>query len=504
MKLVKYFTLLIPSIYSFPNKFCNFDEILSYNRQNSRSVRSLNNKLATTKSRKKLQGDISTWDNAALRPIKWKLKTTNIPRTTYPDGLTPFQEIKNNLEIAFNLWGNRSNINFMYVDSHAGSEISISFEKRKHHCNLAFLGPGGAVAHAFPPGYRDFYNSLDGDLHFDIDENWEWKIKALKYMEEYDYLEWIEYTNGRYRYPDELGNYYKINEFGEKDMRSSAHRMMPNLKSSSSSKTKIQEEEFGKKSRKRRSDRTKFYRFRRPINYHPRLVNANSEKLLINKNSPETYNSANSNWIKSNSLEPTQSVNSEINPSLINSFANLQSNINNPYNKFYRRGLLKKEVIPNPNKVPGLPFITSYENTTTINMMYTAIHEVGHTLGLIHSSSNKSIMFAFIDQSEFIKIFDPIDPKIPEIDHKKLIRMYGKRPGSEKLPNLGSAQSPTWPGDSGHTNSKSNGFNISSIFTPVVISGLVSVWIIVILVIIGCKIYKNKNDKMTAGHAVVT
>ena len=68
-----------------------------------------------------------------------------------------------------------------------------------------------------------------------------------------------------------------------------------------------------------------------------------------------------------------------------------------------------------------------YDDIQPMKLMYTAIHEIGHSLGLIHSFSNDSIMYGFMEQGSFIKRFDPENPIIPEMDYMSLINIYGAR-----------------------------------------------------------------------------
>lgn len=60
--------------------------------------------------------------------------------------------------------------------------IRIGFGRHYHHvgedCNYPFDGNWGTLAHAFSPGY---YWEIDGDVHFDTDENWTYRKNSNAY-----------------------------------------------------------------------------------------------------------------------------------------------------------------------------------------------------------------------------------------------------------------------------------------------------------------------------------
>ena len=199
------------------------------------------------------------WDNAYYKPVKWKLRQKNIPITYYINQNqrqkqnsstestesdsefyeypSPYEEVLATLKTAFNLWSQTAKINFQLVNQNQAAEIVISFESRRHDCSKNLDGKGGALGHAYPPGMRGFYGNLDGDIHFDIEEPWTFKVRALKYMKENDYEQWVSYMNGRQPEQSTSMGRYDL-EYQARNQQSAK----ASTTSASSSKTKINEE----------------------------------------------------------------------------------------------------------------------------------------------------------------------------------------------------------------------------------------------------------------------
>ncbi|CAL8075009.1 unnamed protein product [Orchesella dallaii] len=72
---------------------------------------------------------------------------------------------------AFNVWSDYARLRFIDLqrENRDDVDISISFGSGHHGDSYPFDGSGGVLAHAFFPYNHD---SLGGDIHFDLDENW--------------------------------------------------------------------------------------------------------------------------------------------------------------------------------------------------------------------------------------------------------------------------------------------------------------------------------------------
>ncbi|KAL0014792.1 hypothetical protein SO802_001861 [Lithocarpus litseifolius] len=65
---------------------------------------------------------------------------------------------------AFREWAKISNFTFQLTGDVSNADLILGFHRGDHGDGLPFDGPGGHLAHAFPP--------TNGRLHYDADENW--------------------------------------------------------------------------------------------------------------------------------------------------------------------------------------------------------------------------------------------------------------------------------------------------------------------------------------------
>ncbi|KAL0459160.1 UNVERIFIED_CONTAM: Metalloendoproteinase 1 [Sesamum latifolium] len=73
-------------------------------------------------------------------------------------------DVNNPILHATQMWASVSHFTFTYTPHYDRADIKISFEFGDHGDGQPFDGPGGILAHAFPP--------TDGRLHYDGDEKW--------------------------------------------------------------------------------------------------------------------------------------------------------------------------------------------------------------------------------------------------------------------------------------------------------------------------------------------
>ncbi|NWV72869.1 MMP10 protein, partial [Dasyornis broadbenti] len=108
--------------------------------------------------------DIRSYSTFPLRPT-WKKEDVTYRILNYtPDMLQA--DVDEAIARAFQLWSSVTPLRFTRVYS-GQADIMISFAAGFHGDFYSFDGPGGTLAHAYPPG-----SGLGGDAHFDEDENW--------------------------------------------------------------------------------------------------------------------------------------------------------------------------------------------------------------------------------------------------------------------------------------------------------------------------------------------
>nr|XP_024218958.1 matrix metalloproteinase-2-like [Halyomorpha halys] len=82
------------------------------------------------------------------------------------------EEVQYVVEKALGIWAKYGNLHFTQAPYSNDADIVFGFYRRQHGDSFAFDGPGNVLAHAFTPSYNQNGRGIDGDVHFDADENW--------------------------------------------------------------------------------------------------------------------------------------------------------------------------------------------------------------------------------------------------------------------------------------------------------------------------------------------
>ncbi|KAM9389495.1 stromelysin-2-like [Phaethornis superciliosus] len=108
--------------------------------------------------------DIRAYSTFPQSP-KWRKEDVTYRILNYtPDMLQA--DVDEAIAKAFQLWSSVTPLRFTRLYS-GQADIMISFAAGFHGDFYSFDGPGGTLAHAYPPG-----SGIGGDAHFDEDENW--------------------------------------------------------------------------------------------------------------------------------------------------------------------------------------------------------------------------------------------------------------------------------------------------------------------------------------------
>ncbi|XP_064105369.1 matrix metalloproteinase-20-like [Macrobrachium nipponense] len=99
----------------------------------------------------------------ALEEKKWSSTYLTYRITKYPTALYK-ADVDREIASAFKVWEDATNLKFTAVNG-GHATIKIRFEKGEHGHGDPFDGPGGTLAHAYPP-------AGGGDIHFDDAEEW--------------------------------------------------------------------------------------------------------------------------------------------------------------------------------------------------------------------------------------------------------------------------------------------------------------------------------------------
>ncbi|KAM4619776.1 collagenase 3 [Polymixia lowei] len=97
--------------------------------------------------------------------LRWKKSTLSYRIASYSPNIRASQ-LQKAFRAAWELWAQVTPIHFRRR-SRREADIVISFHRGEHEDGSPFDGKGGALAHAFLPGF-----GIGGDVHFDVDEDW--------------------------------------------------------------------------------------------------------------------------------------------------------------------------------------------------------------------------------------------------------------------------------------------------------------------------------------------
>ncbi|KFU90953.1 Interstitial collagenase [Chaetura pelagica] len=108
--------------------------------------------------------DVRSYSTFPQSPRWWKDDVTYRILNYTPDMLQA--DVEEAIAKAFQLWSSVTPLRFTRLYS-GQADIMISFASGFHGDFYPFDGPGGTLAHAYPPN-----TGIGGDAHFDEDENW--------------------------------------------------------------------------------------------------------------------------------------------------------------------------------------------------------------------------------------------------------------------------------------------------------------------------------------------
>lgn len=113
--------------------------------------------------------------------LTWVFNYNNIYYTKYYNKILKIGQL---LDFAFKTWEQYIPLNFSQIDDRSIADIYISFEQGDHGDNSPFDGRHGVLAHAsFPDTLKQSY------IHFDLDEDWSFKLHSTEDNNENFFLE---------------------------------------------------------------------------------------------------------------------------------------------------------------------------------------------------------------------------------------------------------------------------------------------------------------------------
>ncbi|XP_060048695.1 matrix metalloproteinase-17 [Erinaceus europaeus] len=102
-----------------------------------------------------------------VAPARWHRRNLSWRVRTFPrDSPLGRDTVRALLHYALRVWSDVGPLDFHEVAGNT-ADIQVDFSRAAHNDAFPFDGPGGALAHAFPPG-----DPAAGDTHFDAEEAW--------------------------------------------------------------------------------------------------------------------------------------------------------------------------------------------------------------------------------------------------------------------------------------------------------------------------------------------
>ncbi|XP_055301515.1 matrix metalloproteinase-2-like [Sitodiplosis mosellana] len=117
----------------------------------------------------------------AYNGYQWnKTNLTYWLKLAFPPGDPRNQAMKRILKTALSLWSDVSPFKFRKNPYFWAADIKIKFARGDHGDGFSFNGPGGVLAHTFPPKEKRYARKQMAYIHLDLDEDWNFEERFNK------------------------------------------------------------------------------------------------------------------------------------------------------------------------------------------------------------------------------------------------------------------------------------------------------------------------------------